>query len=345
MNFGQLTEIFHQRALDLTDSKEKNAKFRSASYQRVASKMESEFKSVEKATADKINTLEISDHMKTTAIGFLNGKKIKVTKPLVAKKASVKTKVVKPLEGLSDYGVDNNSTPEDSKSEDSSLLKELTGFMGIGEERAKELIKAGVKNINSLHMKKFHDLLPLETKTFLSLKPIQQIPHENIKILEPYLLKAQTNAIKIQLVGSYRREKPISSDIDMMVISEDESAIEKLLKKISKILNGKIWPYSKGRDKLSMIVDMSELLGVADHTAVYKIDAFRTLPENKIPMLLYSTGSKEFNIFMRGKAKKLGMLLNQKGLFKDGELVPDLDSEESYFEALGIEYKEPKNRI
>ena len=78
---------------------------------------------------------------------------------------------------------------------------------------------------------------------------------------------------------------------------------------------------------------------------IYKIDVFRTSIEDQIPMLLYSTGSKEFNIVMRGKAKKLGYLLNQKGLFKKGEKVDNLTSEKDYFDILGMAYQEPRERF
>jgi DNA polymerase/3'-5' exonuclease PolX len=128
-----------------------------------------------------------------------------------------------------------------------------------------------------------------------------------------------------------------------MVVSDNQDAIQLLLERLTDILNGKIYPYSKGKDKMSLIVDMSELLN--SENKVYKIDAFRTTKEEQVPMLLYSTGSKEFNVTMRSKAKKLGYLLNQKGLFKNGTKVPDLNTEKAYFDVLGMEYLEPSKRI
>jgi DNA polymerase/3'-5' exonuclease PolX len=219
-------------------------------------------------------------------------------------------------------------------------MKELTNFMGIGEERAKDLISAGLKHVNQLRMKKYYNLLPEETKIFITLKPLNQIPNEHIKILEPYLMKASDKNLALTIVGSYRRQKPFSSDIDVMVVSDNTDAIDLLHSRLDKILNGKIYPYSKGADKMSFIVDMSELVG--EKNKIYKIDAFRTLPENAVPMLLYSTGSKEFNIIMRSRAKKQGYLLNQKGLFKDDKLVEGLNDEKAYFDILKMDYKEPK---
>ena len=317
MDYQALAEKFNEHSRDLLASKDATAKYRANSYARVASKIEAELKG--KATAEGINNLEISDYMKNKAIEFLENKPKK-------SKAKARTK-------------SKSKAKSPAKSPKTNLKKELTAFMGIGPEKAAVLIQAGLKNINQLHMKKYRDLLPEETKTFIDLKPQQQIPHDHIKILEPFLLKA---ADDITIVGSYRRKKPYSSDIDLMVISDDEDAINNLLESLRSILNDKVYPYSKGRDKMSLIVDMSDLAGTK---AVYKIDAFRTLPADKIPMLLYSTGSKEFNVMMRSKAKKLGYLLNQKGLFKDGKRVEGLKSEEDYFKILGMPYKEPTARV
>lgn len=322
----KLAELFHDHAVELGESKEATARFRSTSYDRVASKIESINKKGTLVKSD-IDKLDISDHMKKVANKLLSGGKMKKVKSKTRSKVALKTDT-------------NVSKPLDTN----KLLKELSEFMGIGTERAKVLIEAGVKNVNSLHMKKYFDLLPEETKLFIKLKPLQKIPHEHIDVLKPYIDSLEKPNLKLTLVGSYRREKPFSSDIDVMIVSSNENAVEIFYKALSDELDGKVYPYSKGKDKLSLIVDMTDLLE-SDTSYVYKIDAFRTLPEDATPMLIYSTGSKEFNISMRSKAKKLGYMLNQKGLFKDGKKIENLNSEEDYFTLLGMDYLEPKDRI
>ncbi len=370
MNFAELSKAFRDHAEEIAKTNADNAKFRITSYNRVANLIDASQQNEKPVTSDLINTLEISDYMKTIAMKFVEGtvRKPKVRKAAAKSKATktsksktivkskdttsksktivkAKVKVSSKESKLTDAEPTTKSRANSpsSTSTNTKLLKELQEFMGIGPERAKELISAGVTHINQLHMKKYKDLLPAETKIFIDLKPLQQIPNEHIKILEPYLLKASDTNLKLTIVGSYRRGKPFSSDIDLMVVSNESNAIELLLERLKEILNGKIYPYSKGPDKLSLIVDMSELIG--SKNLIYKIDAFRTLPEHEIPMLLYSTGSKEFNVFMRGKAKKAGYLLNQKGLFKDGAIVKDLKTEKDYFDILGMSYKEPSARI
>ncbi len=59
--------------------------------------------------------------------------------------------------------------------------------------------------------------------------------------------------------------------------------------------------------------------------------------------LLYFTGSKEFNVMMRRTAIEHGMLLNEYGLFKDGEYVAG-KTEEEVFKKLGIKPVPPETR-
>jgi DNA polymerase/3'-5' exonuclease PolX len=61
------------------------------------------------------------------------------------------------------------------------------------------------------------------------------------------------------------------------------------------------------------------------------------------PALLYFTGSKELNLMMRNKAKKLGYKLNEYGLFKGSKNIY-VESEEEIFDLLEMKYLEPQER-
>ena len=77
----------------------------------------------------------------------------------------------------------------------------------------------------------------------------------------------------------------------------------------------------------------------------YKIDIFRTPIKNKYTMLLYSTGSKNFNIRMRVIAKKQNYILNQTGLYKlPSKTLIIVSSEQDIFNKLNIKYILPKYR-
>jgi len=342
MNFEKLVTSFRDHAEKIADAKDPNVRFRINSYNRAANVIEANTDGKKKVTKEVIDGLNLTDYMKIQAMRFVDG--TKSSKSSTSKTTTLRAK--SPKSSAKSPTSRSKSPKSSAKSltvNTAKLMKELTNFMGIGEERAKDLISAGLKHVNQLRMKKYYNLLPEETKIFITLKPLNQIPNEHIKILEPYLMKASDKNLALTIVGSYRRQKPFSSDIDVMVVSDNPDAIDLLHSRLDKILNGKIYPYSKGADKMSFIVDMSELVG--EKNKIYKIDAFRTLPENAVPMLLYSTGSKEFNIIMRSRAKKQGYLLNQKGLFKDDKLVEGLNDEKAYFDILKMDYKEPKERI
>ena len=369
MDFETLANKFHEHAADIGATKDKTAKYRALSYERVANKIQNELNGETSVTKEMIDKIDISDYMKSKAAEFLTGNSHK------SKSAkSHKTDKSKSSKAGKSKSPKTSKSPKAGKSPSKSikspkpvdkeqLLKELSGFMGLGKEKSKVLIDAGIKNINQLHMKKYKKLLPEETKLFIDLKPIREIPRADITAIESQILESANDIGRAIIVGSYRREKQTSRDIDVMLVSDEEDAIEKYLGKLQAKLPNSIYPYSKGYDKLSLIVVMPNkvITNVNQSNAskplktrqsdeskndkVYKLDVFRTLPEDEIPMLLYSTGSKEHNILMRGKAKKLGYLLNQKGLYKNGKKIENLDTEQDYFDILEIEYKEPKNRV
>jgi DNA polymerase/3'-5' exonuclease PolX len=202
------------------------------------------------------------------------------------------------------------------------LLLSITPHM---KEKAIEFISTVNKNFDA------------RTTAYLDLKPMAKIPHDFINKFEKIVKKLSNKNLKLTIVGSYRRKKPYSSDIDIMICSNKDDAIEIFKNKIQSIFETRV--YSQGISRLSMIITVKDM-----ETLSFKIDAFKTTPDEEIPMLIYSTGSKEFNIYMRGIAKKQGYLLNQKGLFKHGERIVGLKKEEDYFKILGIKYVKPELR-
>lgn len=321
-----LAKKFTDRAELIEASGRSSAIYRARSYDRVAAVILSNHDNVN-ITEDSINELGLSDYMTGIATDLLNGKALKAIKKSKSKVKStvnLKPKVKSTVK----------STVKSKVKSKVKLLNQLVGFMGIGKVLSQTLIDDGLTNINQLHMTKWQTKLPLETQLYLKLKPMQNIPYADIAKLEKKLVNG--NSV---IVGSYRRKKATSRDIDIMLVSKDEDAIAKYLKKLKTKLA--VYPYSQGHDKMSMIIKSKQL--------IYKLDVFRVLPENRIPMLLYATGSKEFNIRMRSVAKAKGYLLNQKGLFKkqsNGETrrVPNLNSEKDYFRVLSMDYLEPSKR-
>jgi DNA polymerase/3'-5' exonuclease PolX len=284
------------------------------------------FKESEDITTDKISNLKLTDFMKSKALE-------------VAEKGRF---LDKKMSSKKEHSVETKSTL------DSKLMSELMEIKGIGPERAKELMDNGLKHVKQLAMKKYYQTLGTETKAFIDLKPMKQIPNDIIRKFDEFIQQKFGKKYKLIITGSYRRQKTTSRDIDLMLVSDKKNSIDEFYNLLSS--ECQLFSYSKGLDKMSLIADITELIGHKnDKTrAVCKIDVFRVEPNDEIPMLLYSTGSKENNISMRSKAKKMGLLLNQKGLFeKKGESfikIEHLNTEKDYYEALKMEYLEPVDR-
>jgi DNA polymerase (family 10) len=216
------------------------------------------------------------------------------------------------------------------------LKAELLDIPGIGAVTADQLVKRGLKSVAELRKPKWLPSLSQETKIHLEKTPESRIPRAHIAILEPILIGYDPENVVV--AGSYRRKLAYSGDIDCVLVSDNPNALQKYLKYLRKYLD--VWPYSEGRDKMSLLVNTGEYTP-EPHT--YKMDVMRTDPDERYSMLLYLTGSKPFNIRMRTKAARMGYLLNQNGLFDRGRRLP-IDSEEGYFTMLGMEYLPPEKR-
>ena len=75
-----------------------------------------------------------------------------------------------------------------------------------------------------------------------------------------------------------------------------------------------------------------------------RIDIRLVTPQQYPYAILYFTGSKNTNTFMRNKAIKLGLKLNEYGLFDADNNIIELKTEKDIFKYLDINYLEPQDR-
>jgi DNA polymerase/3'-5' exonuclease PolX len=234
-------------------------------------------------------------------------------------------------------------TPKSSYStRNNSLLNELTKLMGLGEKKARDLIRKGLTSVDQLRSSPWFDTLPIQTQTALINEPVRKIPHAHIAKLEETLTNPGIRGLKVVLVGSYRRGAAFSRDIDIMLVS-DSDIMEKYMDYLQRTF--KCVRYSMGPAKMSLVFNPRPLVRTQ---LFYKIDAFLTPKKYAPAMILYATGSKTFNIYMRAKAKAAGYLLNQTGLYtrKDGKAdkLVLIKSEKDFFAKLGMHYIDPEKR-
>ena len=216
---------------------------------------------------------------------------------------------------------------------------DLTKITGIGPAKAKELIKNNITLENLLDPDKYKEhsnLLTHHQKIgVLYYHDLQKkIPQEIIKKINIYL---NTFDFQFTICGSFRRNKSFSGDIDILVKKNNYS-----LEDIVNIL-------SKSNFLVAHLTSNSK----TKYMGICKIPQFnqhmridiRLVTSLQYPYaILYFTGSKNTNTFMRNKAIKLGLKLNEYGLFdKDNNFIK-LKTEQEIFKYLDINYLEPQDR-
>lgn len=135
--------------------------------------------------------------------------------------------------------------------------------------------------------------------------------------------------IHVDIAGSYRRGRPTSNDLDIAVEVKPECVEqfdEWLVKMGGRAKNKKPsrrWFYDEAQ-----------------------VDIYISNPGAYGAMLAHCTGSKEENIRNRAVAIRRGMALNQYGLFKrDTDIVLACLTEEAIYEALGVPFRRPDQRV
>jgi DNA ligase (NAD+) len=223
----------------------------------------------------------------------------------------------------------------------------FANIYGVGEKKAEELVDAGILTIEELELRQAD---VLNAKQRLGLKYykdiLQRIPRSEIQEYEAVFKEAFPAVAdsKFEIVGSYRRGLATSGDIDVIITSSDPDVfrvfVDELVKRgiIVEIL-------SRGNAKCLVIAKLPK----AEY--VRRVDFLYTSPEEYPFSVLYFTGSKEFNTTMRERALSMNYTLNEHGMSvmenkKKGDRVSQVfPDEKSIFDFLGMEYKQPMERL
>ena len=224
----------------------------------------------------------------------------------------------------------------------------LTKVYGIGPKKAKEFIKEGIDSIDKLrqHPEKLTKAQKFGVEHYEDIE--ERIPRAEIDeyktALETIFKESTPPGSKFEIVGSYRRGKQQSGDIDLIITNEDNNrkAFEDFLDALEK--KGIIIALlSKGRTKSLTI---ARLPG----KKARRVDLMYAPPAEYAFATLYFTGSKAFNTMQRQRALDMGYTLNEHGFHemkngrKGAKVEGDFPTEKSIFDFLGMEYKEPTER-
>ncbi len=143
-------------------------------------------------------------------------------------------------------------------------------------------------------------------------------------------LKDFPGVIRSQIAGSLRRWKETVKDIDIVASARDEDRM-KIMDHFTSLPSVET-VVAKGETKSSVVLKAgmnADLRIVSDEQFPYALHHF--------------TGSKEHNIAMREHAIKLGLKMNEYGLFRGDENIPCKDEAE-IFHQLGMDFIPPELR-
>jgi DNA polymerase (family 10) len=143
-------------------------------------------------------------------------------------------------------------------------------------------------------------------------------------------LETHISVQQVSIAGSLRRKKELIKDIDMLAASESPEQVMEYFTTLPEVED----IIAKGLTKSSVRLNN----GIAVDLRVTTVDQY--------PYALHHfTGSKEHNTAMRHQAKKMGIKMNEYGLFKgEQEELIVCRHEEDIFRSLGMAYIDPELR-
>ena len=196
------------------------------------------------------------------------------------------------------------------------IINQLTTVFGIGAATADRLIDRGITSVTELREKveageiKLTDHQTFGLEYYHDLQ--QRIPRNEVTFIGGQVLSSwsQLNTHNIgEIVGSYRRGRDTSGDIDILVSNtENQNHLGAL---VDQLTEDKLIERTLSFGKVKFMGTYISPTGL-----MRKIDIRYVPPESWPTALLHSTGSDQFNVLCRKQAIELGMSLSEFGLFK-----------------------------
>ncbi|BCS83267.1 DNA polymerase family X [Cotonvirus japonicus] len=243
-------------------------------------------------------------------------------------------------------------------------IQELEKIIGIGPQTAKKLvINHGIRSIDELKKAIKNGKFKPTNSILLGLKYYgiveENIPRKEIKDTDKYLIKQAKKIdkdLEIMICGSYRRGKPTSGDIDVLMYHPKMKTTREMMNPEKYGLEPYFNNYIQELTDNGFLLDHltfgqdKKYMGFCKYKSypVRRID-IRFVPYESLPSaMLYFTGPYELNTEMRTAAIKRDMILNEYGLYKidenDVKTPVKIKSESDIFKKLGMKYLTPEER-
>ncbi|POZ93110.1 DNA polymerase/3'-5' exonuclease PolX, partial [Petrotoga halophila] len=223
-------------------------------------------------------------------------------------------------------------------------LVEMLKIPGLGPKKIKTLWdKLDIKTVGELEYACLENRLvelpgfgeKTQKKILEGIKFVKRFSNQHLfseayseaNLLKQYLLKTGL-VIRCEIAGSIRRKKEIVKDIDILATTNNP---QKLMESFVE--------YDKTRD---VIVKGDTKTSITLESGINA--DLRVVKDEEYPYALHHfTGSKEYNTAMRHRAKRMGIKMNEYGLFKGDALIKCYDEEE-IFRKLNLSYIPPEIR-
>jgi DNA polymerase/3'-5' exonuclease PolX len=248
--------------------------------------------------------------------------------------------------------IDNINNIDDNNINNSLIYyNNIIAITGVGNVRAKKWIEMGIKNIDDvIEYKKNNKIqtthhIDIGIKYYYDLQ--QKIPRIEIDKIKIYIKEALNKIDKnliFNICGSYRRNCIESGDIDILISNKNlDNIIDNYLEHIVSYLKKNDFIIdsltNKGNTKFMGICKLK------DYSIARRIDIRVIDYKSYYSSLLYFTGNKNFNLFIRNKALENNYSLNEYGLtdIRDNTNIY-ICSEKDIFKILKIDYLTPEER-
>lgn len=245
--------------------------------------------------------------------------------------------------------VENGKLPqlEELRAKTPHVLMQMTRIPGLGVKKALLLQKE--LNLNSLdelrqacldqkirHLKGFAAKSEQQILNGLDIA-VEVSQRFRIDQVERLVLRLRNHLLecpateKLEFAGSYRRGKETIGDLDVLVASKNPAAVMDQLESFP----GRLTTVARGETKLTIRVESQ-----------FQVD-LRVVPDSCFGAALqYFTGSKEHNVAVRSRARKMGLSVNEYGITRiDSQDSPMYGgSEQELYGKLGLRWIPPELR-
>ena len=220
------------------------------------------------------------------------------------------------------------------------------GIYGVGPKKAEDLVSAGYHTLADLSVALAANPKLLNRNQVTGLKYYddlqERIPRSEMDVHATTLMAAKPAALEGVIVGSYRRGRPDSGDIDMLLTcpsgGDTGHWLEMMIASLKK--TGYLREVlAQGSHKCLAICELSG-------SKARRLDLLVIDPAEYPFAVLYFTGSDGFNVQMRSWALGRGFTLNEHALTQvsSGKTVKGIRTESDIFSALRLEWREPTER-